>query len=326
MLTAVLTIMQGAAGNNCCAEPAAVATHPQGAAAALSSVSGLSGAALTHAADGEQLDDPQYVTFPAAASVASGVHATCQQHTISAHQKALSPPLEPPSLAVAFGSFTAHDDVTVPQAHAVSTDRPTAPRPASALDAGSPGNAISPASHMHVANDTVVRSESPDLHTERVVALSQTESVEPEAVAAEMTALPRPARVFDTVVPGPVSQTHVSAAVHHDRFGGDDCGDDGVFIVGSRGLNKRAPVTDGVEMHKRYHPGLIALREIRKYQKSTKLSTRKLACRTRRGTPAGPVTDMLSAPQVLYSWMTSGAATVQRSGLSRPPVRWVTRL
>ena len=79
------------AGNNCCAEPAAVATQPQGAAAALSSVSGLSGAALTHAADGEQLDDPQDGTFPAAASVASGVHATCQQHTISAHQKALSP-------------------------------------------------------------------------------------------------------------------------------------------------------------------------------------------------------------------------------------------
>ena len=39
---------------------------------------------------------------------------------------------------------------------------------------------------------------------------------------------------------------------------------------------RRAPVTGGVKKPHRYRPGTVALREIRKYQKSTELLIRKL--------------------------------------------------
>ena len=39
---------------------------------------------------------------------------------------------------------------------------------------------------------------------------------------------------------------------------------------------KSAPVTGGVKKRRRYRPGTVALREIRKYQKSTQLLIRKL--------------------------------------------------
>ena len=40
--------------------------------------------------------------------------------------------------------------------------------------------------------------------------------------------------------------------------------------------SKSAPVTGGVKKPHRYHPGTVALREIRRYQKSTDLLMRKL--------------------------------------------------
>ncbi|XP_014672045.1 PREDICTED: histone H3.3-like [Priapulus caudatus] len=42
------------------------------------------------------------------------------------------------------------------------------------------------------------------------------------------------------------------------------------------GKNRRAPATGGVKKPHRYRPGTVALREIRRYQKSTELLIRKL--------------------------------------------------
>lgn len=44
----------------------------------------------------------------------------------------------------------------------------------------------------------------------------------------------------------------------------------------SKGARKSAPATGGVKKPHRYRPGTVALREIRKYQKSTDLLIRKL--------------------------------------------------
>ncbi|CAD6243972.1 unnamed protein product [Miscanthus lutarioriparius] len=45
---------------------------------------------------------------------------------------------------------------------------------------------------------------------------------------------------------------------------------------GSKAARKSAPTTGGVKKPHRYRPGTVALREIRKYQKSTELLIRKL--------------------------------------------------
>ena len=47
-------------------------------------------------------------------------------------------------------------------------------------------------------------------------------------------------------------------------------------IVGSKAARKSAPAVGGVKKPHRYRPGTVALREIRKYQKSTELLIRKL--------------------------------------------------
>ena len=44
----------------------------------------------------------------------------------------------------------------------------------------------------------------------------------------------------------------------------------------SKAARKSAPTTGGVKKPHRYRPGTVALREIRKYQKSTELLIRKL--------------------------------------------------
>ena len=46
--------------------------------------------------------------------------------------------------------------------------------------------------------------------------------------------------------------------------------------VGSKAARKSAPVSGGVKKPHRYRPGTVALREIRKFQKSTELLIRKL--------------------------------------------------
>jgi histone H3 len=42
------------------------------------------------------------------------------------------------------------------------------------------------------------------------------------------------------------------------------------------GVNRKAAAPGGVKKPNRYRPGVVALREIRKYQKSTELLMRKL--------------------------------------------------
>ena len=46
--------------------------------------------------------------------------------------------------------------------------------------------------------------------------------------------------------------------------------------IGSKAARKSAPAIGGVKKPHRYRPGTVALREIRKYQKSTELLIRKL--------------------------------------------------
>ena len=47
-------------------------------------------------------------------------------------------------------------------------------------------------------------------------------------------------------------------------------------VLGNKAARKSAPATSGVKKPHRYRPGTVALREIRKYQKSTELLIRKL--------------------------------------------------
>lgn len=46
--------------------------------------------------------------------------------------------------------------------------------------------------------------------------------------------------------------------------------------VGQKAAKKSAPTTSGVKRTHRFRPGTVALREIRRYQKSTELLVRKL--------------------------------------------------
>lgn len=46
--------------------------------------------------------------------------------------------------------------------------------------------------------------------------------------------------------------------------------------IGSKAARKTAPASGGVKKPHRFKPGTVALREIRKYQKSTELLVRKL--------------------------------------------------
>ena len=46
--------------------------------------------------------------------------------------------------------------------------------------------------------------------------------------------------------------------------------------IGSKAARKSAPISGGVKKPHRYRPGTVALREIRKFQKSTELLIRKL--------------------------------------------------
>lgn len=47
-------------------------------------------------------------------------------------------------------------------------------------------------------------------------------------------------------------------------------------VLGNKAARKSAPATGGVKKPHRYRPGTVALREIRKYQKSTDMLIRKL--------------------------------------------------
>ena len=47
-------------------------------------------------------------------------------------------------------------------------------------------------------------------------------------------------------------------------------------LIGNKAARKSAPISGGVKKPHRYKPGTVALREIRKFQKSTELLIRKL--------------------------------------------------
>mmetsp|Transcript_99236 Transcript_99236/g.289583 ORF Transcript_99236/g.289583 Transcript_99236/m.289583 type:complete len:137 (-) Transcript_99236:110-520(-) len=47
-------------------------------------------------------------------------------------------------------------------------------------------------------------------------------------------------------------------------------------VLAAKAARKQAPISGGVKKPHRYRPGTVALREIRKYQKSTDLLIRKL--------------------------------------------------
>mmetsp|Transcript_80602 Transcript_80602/g.248625 ORF Transcript_80602/g.248625 Transcript_80602/m.248625 type:complete len:137 (-) Transcript_80602:79-489(-) len=47
-------------------------------------------------------------------------------------------------------------------------------------------------------------------------------------------------------------------------------------VLAAKTVRKQAPISGGVKKPHRYRPGTVALREIRKYQKSTELLIRKL--------------------------------------------------
>jgi hypothetical protein len=51
--------------------------------------------------------------------------------------------------------------------------------------------------------------------------------------------------------------------------------------LATKAARKSAPASGGVKRPHRYRPGTVALREIRRYQKSTDLLIRKLAARAR---------------------------------------------
>mmetsp|Transcript_75980 Transcript_75980/g.235277 ORF Transcript_75980/g.235277 Transcript_75980/m.235277 type:complete len:137 (-) Transcript_75980:67-477(-) len=47
-------------------------------------------------------------------------------------------------------------------------------------------------------------------------------------------------------------------------------------VLAAKAVQKQAPLLGGIKKQHRYKPGTVALREIRKYQKSTELLIRKL--------------------------------------------------
>lgn len=61
--------------------------------------------------------------------------------------------------------------------------------------------------------------------------------------------------------------------------------------LASKAARKSAPSTGGVKKPHRYKPGTVALREIRRYQKSTELLIRKL-----------PFQRLVSFCRLLISW------------------------
>src|SRR5438067_8502903 len=69
--------------------------------------------------------------------------------------------------------------------------------------------------------------------------------------------------------------------------------------LATKAARKSAPATGGVKKPHRYRPGTVALREIRKYQKSTELLIRKLPFQrlvreVAQGTP--PISDLWWSP------------------------------
>ena len=69
--------------------------------------------------------------------------------------------------------------------------------------------------------------------------------------------------------------------------------------LATKAARKSAPATGGVKKPHRYRPGTVALREIRRYQKSTELLIRKLPFQ-RLGASAQPISSAVSSCSLLF--------------------------
>ena len=67
-----------------------------------------------------------------------------------------------------------------------------------------------------------------------------------------------------------------TTAIKNENTGKEPKGEGGFERLKTKGGQKSVPVTGGVKRPCRYRPGTVALREIRRFQKSTKLLIRKL--------------------------------------------------
>ncbi len=102
--------------------------------------------------------------------------------------------------------------------------------------------------------------------------------------------------------------------------------------LASKAARKSAPSTGGVKKPHRYKPGTVALREIRRYQKSTELLIRKLpfqrlvrfdscnaASRQRRGRQSRLFRDMTQAANTLHNRSAKSLRTSSPTSASRAP-------
>ena len=88
----------------------------------------------------------------------------------------------------------------------------------------------------------------------------------------------------------------------------------GVHVPG-KVAGKHGPPTGGVKKPHRWRPGTVALREIRKYQKSTDLLIRKLPFQRFVRELANDVTNMVSHPQG-YRWQSGAVIALQEAAES----------
>lgn len=88
----------------------------------------------------------------------------------------------------------------------------------------------------------------------------------------------------------------------------------GAYVSG-KVAGKHGPPTGGVKKPHRWRPGTVALREIRKYQKSTDLLIRKLPFQRFVRELANDVTNMVSHPQG-YRWQSGAVIALQEAAES----------
>ena len=73
-----------------------------------------------------------------------------------------------------------------------------------------------------------------------------------------------------------MARTKQTARKQASPMGGNTAGKAPRKQVANKAARKSTPITGGIKKPHRYRPGTVALREIRKYQKSTELLLRKL--------------------------------------------------
>eukprot|EP00966_Prymnesium_polylepis_P291451 6731776-Prymnesium_polylepis.1 len=88
----------------------------------------------------------------------------------------------------------------------------------------------------------------------------------------------------------------------------------GAYVSG-KGAGKHGPPTGGVKKPRRWRPGTVALREIRKYQKNTELLIRKLPFQRFVRELANDVTNMVAHPQG-YRWQSGAIMALQEAAES----------